>query len=32
MSEDLEFFSTDFNNWNYIEMIKKVVVVYYCST
>ena len=23
MSEDLEFFSTDFNNWNYNEMINK---------
>ena len=23
MSEDLEFFSTDFNNWNYNEFINK---------
>jgi hypothetical protein len=22
MTEDFEFFSTDFNNWNYKEMIK----------
>ena len=23
MSEDLDFFSTDFNNWNYNEMINR---------
>ena len=23
MSEDSEFFSNDFNNWNYNEMLKK---------
>jgi len=32
MSEDLEFFSTDFNNWNYNEFTNKPGIDPYNNT